>query len=481
MREKKLGVNSILNAIKAVMKIIFPLITYKYVSNILQVEDLGRYNFALSIVSYFSFIAALGVYAYSVRTGAVYRENRKLLEEFVGEVFTINVLSTILSYIFLGVFLVLVPGLDNCKNLIMILSLQILFNTIGVEWIFSIMEDYLSVTIRSVVIQVLALLLLLLFVKSSDDTNMYALVTVIAAAGSNLFNFFYASKYCRIRLSFDSNIRKHIVPILILFAQNLSILIYVNSDITFLGVLAGDYYVGVYSVATNIYKGIKTILSSLIMVSIPRLSYYWGKGEEKNFEELLERVFTTIMTCCFPIIAIIILLSKDIVLLLSSEAYLEAIPSVVLLCIATLFCVLSYIYGQCILIPMKKEKVLLQATLISALANVVLNIVFIPWLKHVGAAITTIISECIVFVFCWGKVHKTVRICKSWRNIMDPIVGGIVIIGVGLILKMIHMNYWIRLCITVSFSIVFYFLIELKLGNRLISEIYLQIKARIRG
>ena len=57
--------------------------------------------------------------------------------------------------------------------------------------------------------------------------------------------------------------------------------IYINSDVTILGLISGNYYVGLYSVATKVYTMLKSLLGALIVVSIPRLSSYLG-AENKN-------------------------------------------------------------------------------------------------------------------------------------------------------------------------------------------------------
>ena len=45
-----MGVNAALNLFKTALSIIFPLITYPYISRILGVENLGKINYTASIV-----------------------------------------------------------------------------------------------------------------------------------------------------------------------------------------------------------------------------------------------------------------------------------------------------------------------------------------------------------------------------------------------------------------------------------------------
>ena len=101
MKHKSLALNAFLNSFRSVLNILFPLITFPYVSRKLTVEGIGIYNFSNSIVSYFVLIAALGIGTYAVREGAKYRKNKKKITQFSSEVFTINICSTVIAYVLL--------------------------------------------------------------------------------------------------------------------------------------------------------------------------------------------------------------------------------------------------------------------------------------------------------------------------------------------------------------------------------------------
>lgn len=57
--KKSIKINAVLNIIKQCCAIIFPLITFPYVSRTLGVEAYGKVNFSSSIVSYISLLAGL--------------------------------------------------------------------------------------------------------------------------------------------------------------------------------------------------------------------------------------------------------------------------------------------------------------------------------------------------------------------------------------------------------------------------------------
>ena len=145
-QDKSLKVNMILNTIKSITSILFPIITFPYLSNVLGVENIGKYNFANSVIGYFVLIAGLGINTYAIREGAKVRNNKELIEVFSNEMFSINMWSSIVAYILLLPVVFLVPRFRDCKLLLLILSIQIVSRTIGIEWLYSIYEDYVYIT-----------------------------------------------------------------------------------------------------------------------------------------------------------------------------------------------------------------------------------------------------------------------------------------------------------------------------------------------
>ncbi|WP_436633922.1 oligosaccharide flippase family protein, partial [Lactobacillus acidophilus] len=155
-------------------------------------------NFSSTYVSYFILIAELGVGTYAVREGAKYRNRPKILNRFVDEVFTINVLATIMSYLLLFSSLIIFANLRTYFSCILVFSIQIIFTTIGTEWIYNIFEDYAYITFRSIAFQILSVILLFVCVRQKSDFLIYAAITVLSTVGSNIINFFYARKFCKV-------------------------------------------------------------------------------------------------------------------------------------------------------------------------------------------------------------------------------------------------------------------------------------------
>ena len=135
MKQKSLKLNYILNLIKTVLGIIFPLISYPYVSRVLSVDGLGKINFSSSYANYFILLAAFGVSTFAVREGAKYRDDSEKLGKFATEMLLINIGTALISLLVMGVTLFL-PALHIYQEIIVVFSLSIIFNTFGMEWYF---------------------------------------------------------------------------------------------------------------------------------------------------------------------------------------------------------------------------------------------------------------------------------------------------------------------------------------------------------
>lgn len=387
--------NAFLNITKQVCSILFPLITYPYISRVLGSTSYGRYSFADSIVSYAVLIADLGVTTYAVREGAKIRDNQAGIDDFASEVFSINVISTIVAYALLIIVTFASARIMADKNVVFIRSLIILLTTVGMDWVNNIYEDFKYITIRYIAFQTISLILMFIFVRSSKNLYAYTLITVIAVGGGNLLNIIYIRKYVNVKLKF-SRLKQHIKPILILFANNVAVTIYVNSDITMMGFYSSNNAVGVYSLASKIYSLAKLMINAVVMVMVPRLSYVVNQKEK--YEQYVFSTAKYLIYICLPIVCGSAILSKQILYIVGGNEYLTGSMSLSILSFAIIGAVGGSFFSNCVLLEHKKEKFILISTSISAVLNVGINIFMIPKFGINGAAITTLIAECVACV-----------------------------------------------------------------------------------
>lgn len=483
MKNKSLGVNALLNGLRSALNLVFPLITFPYVSRILSVDGMGIYNFSNTYINYFLLIAGLGIATYAVREGAKYRDEKEKIKIFSSQVFTINLISTVIAYILLLVSLVIFKNLHNYISCVLILGLQIFFTTIGTEWIYTIYEDYAYITIRSIIFKMISIVLLFIFVKNSNDYLWYAAITVLANVGSNILNFIHAKSFCRIKVVKKISLKRHLKPILIIFASTVAITIYVSSDTTILGLLKDDYAVGIYGVAVKIYTMASGLISGLLMVTIPRLAMLIGKRMVKEYTYILQEVVSTLSLLGLPASIGLVMLSKEVILIIAGQKYLSGTFSLQIIIWALIFSNFSTIFNQCVLIPTKREAKSLRNTVITGLVNIGLNFIFIPLWSYNGTAFSTVIAEFMIMTLNgWSArdfIGPILKSNKFLKNILDSVIGCIGIVLICLLLKIgIDSIIW-RTIFSVIMSIIIYGAILIVLKNEIAMEYLNKIMKRI--
>ncbi len=397
--ESSIKRNALLNIIRTSLSIIFPLITFPYATRILQPEGIGKAQFSSSIISYFVMIAGLGIGIYGIRETAKWRDNAEDLTQITKELFFLNLLPTIFAYILLCVTLFFIPKFNAYKKLLLIYSATILFSTIGLEWLYSGLEQYAYITVRQFAFQFLSLILLFVFVKGEGDVSKYALISVFANVGSNICNFVHSRKYINWKQPVKPEILKHLKPVFILFGMRVAASLYVTLDTTLLGFLTEDTQVGYYEVANKMTRIVVSLITSVTAVMLPRLSFFVAKNDFTAFTTLSEKSFEMILLFSMPMSAGLFVLSENIVLLVSGTQFEFAIPVMRVLSILVLIIPISNFFGNQIFLPLGKEKISLYAMLIGAVVNIVLSVFFIYQFGAFGAALASVIAETSIAIF----------------------------------------------------------------------------------
>lgn len=485
MKKRSLGLNAFLNGVRSVLNLLFPLITFPYVSRVLSVSGIGIYNFSNTYVSYFILIAGLGIATYAVREGAKYRENQDKINKFVSQVFSLNMIATIIAYVLLFVSLIIFKNLHNYISCILIFSIQILFTTLGTEWIYTIYEDYAYITIRSIIFKLISIVLLFLLVRKPEDYLIYAAITVFSAVGSNLLNFIHARNFVHIGLTTKTKWRKHLKPVLVIFASAVAVTIYTASDTTILGLLKNDYAVGIYSTSVKIYQMAQGLLSALLLVTIPRLAFLWGKKRFNEYNQVLSRVLNSLGLLVLPAAVGVIMLSREVILIIASEKYLPSVNSLRIISWAIIFSIFSWIFSDCVLIPAKREGLVLRNTIITAVENIVLNFILIPFMSYDGTSLSTVLSEFTVMIMngysCRDIIKPVIFKRDTLKNLLDSIIGCVGIVIVCLLCDLSFRSLLLKTIFSVGISVVAYGVILVLLKNKNIYFVLDRIKTIIKS
>lgn len=468
--------NAILNVTKQVLYVAFPLITFPYVSRVLHEANLGKYNFTLSLISYFCVIATLGINVYAVREGARIREDKEKLTTFASQIFTINILTTAISYIALFILYLLWPKLHDYKELLLIQSLAIFAPTMGVDWINSIFEDFEYMTKRYVFVKMVGLIAIFLFVKEENDYILYSAINTGIEILASTMNVIYVRKYLHLHLTRDFKLNIHLRPMLVLFTNSLAITLCTNTDVIMLGIFKTDSVVGIYSVASKVFQIAKKLVSAIVVVAIPRMAALLGEDREKDYVNLIGKTIKTICLFMLPMIMGIIVLSREIMFFLGGSSFVSGTGALQILGLALIPVCISGVFFDGVLIVSRQENKCFQITVISAATNILLNFVLLPTFGILGTVSTTLIAEVINCILSLWYTRDVFSIRSIFdKDMTGVLLGSGIVLAMGLLLKGGFRGYIYAICYVIA-SVIVYLIVQLIFKNTVLFSLLHTVK-----
>lgn len=481
MKKQSIKLNFIMNIILTVSQVIFPLITFRYVAEILHPAGTGIVGFASSVVAYFALFAQLGIPTYGVRATAQVRDNKEELSRVVQELVIINLVMSVLVYLVFFASLVAVPKFAENKALLLVTSTTIIFNAIGMEWLYKGLEQYSYITMRSIAFKFIAVILMFLMIKTENDTVMYAAITIFAGSASSVLNLLHARKYITMRPVGKYKFGRHMKPIIIFFAMSCATTIYTNLDTVMLGFMKTDTDVGYYNAAVKIKTVLLGVVTALGTVLLPRASYYVEQKLMDEFYRVARKAIHFVFLISLPMAVYFMFFAKEGIFFLSGDAYGGSIIPMQIIMPTLVLIGLTNIMGIQMLVPLGGEKVVLYSEIVGAFVDLILNAILIPQMASAGAAIGTLVAEVAVFLVQYVALRSSVRDMfldmRYGALILATALGSVCAVPV----KMLHLGSFFTLCVSAILFFGVYGLVMILMKEELVLEVLNQVLAMVKG
>ena len=391
--------------------ILLPIITTPYVTRVFSSDDLGTYGYFNSIVTYFILLATLGVANYGTKVISGHRN--EINKNFWG-IYSLQLGATVLS---LTLYCLLCLTLPFMQNLVAyILGLALVSKGLDISWLFQGLEDFRKITVRNITVKLVGVVSIFLFVKSANDLYLYVFLLTIFELLGQLSMWLSAREFIG-RPHFDLEYaRHHVKPVILLFLPQVAISLYVTLDRTMLGALASTKDVGIYDQALKLVNILLTLVTSLGSVMLPRVANLLATGDHKAVNKMHEVSFLIYNLVIFPIMVGMLIVNDDFVQFFLGQDFQDARYAIAIMIFRMFFIGWTNIMGIQILIPHNKNKEFMVSTTIPAILSVGLNLLFLPKLGYVGAAIVSVLTEALV----WGIQLFYTRIYLKEVTILKP-------------------------------------------------------------
>lgn len=459
---KSIFKNSIYKIILNIFNLFVPLLVMPHINSLINKGDLGAYNSANSYFGFFLIFAVFGVYNFGIREASYIREDKNKLSITFTNLFLISVITSVLTSLLYFFFVCFFID-KSVRPLYFVLIIQLLSNMLSVEWLNEAIENYGFITLKTVIVRTLYVVSVFLFVKSSDDVLIFSIIMSLSVLLNNLLSFLFIKKHIRFNFS-DFSLKRYLKPLFtVLMISNVNFL-YTQLDKVFLSSFSSGIMVTEYTNPSNIINMVSFMLSSLVMVSVPRLSYYLNNNKKDEYLSLLNFSAKSFFVFLAPACIGLFCLSYQALFIYTNGAYAYSYPVLQMFSLRLLVSSLYSVFAHQILYINRKERQMVFILLLGGVLNLILNTVLLIFgvLTPVYTVITTAVSEAFMLFIMYRYIKRKLCITlSSLKYILKYIACSLTFIPITYFVKKLSLSIFPHTLVTVFLCMFAYFVLLL--------------------
>lgn len=397
---KSVGKNFAWNAAYQLLLILTPLLTTPYLSRVLGPEKVGVYSYTYSVASYFAMFGILGMAQHGVRAIAQAGDDRERRSRVFWSAWGSQLCVSVPVTVAYGVYV----GFDSFGGPIIgaVWALQVLSSVIDVSWLYFGVEEFRLPTMRSFVTKLAGVAAIFLFVHGPDDLWIYCLSISGATFANAVLLLPFLWRYVDFVVPSWREVKAHFLPNLRLFAPVIAISLYTSLDKIMLGQISGMEQAGFYEYSEKLSKMPMALITAMGTVMLPHMTAKISEGNEEDALSLLGKSLWVMegaaMCMAFGIAAI----SPEFAVVFLGEGYEACMYIMPIISIVIPIISASNVIGVQYMLPKCSDAAYTLSVFAGAAINIVLNLLLLPNLGAVGAAVATVAAEMAVLAAqCW--------------------------------------------------------------------------------
>lgn len=496
--------NYVYNMAYQIFTMIIPLVTTPYISQVLLAEGVGKYSYTYSIVNYFILFAQLGFNYYAQREIAKYQTQKKEQSIIFYEILIVKALTVgVSSAVFIVLCLTNVFG--DYTSLMWCWLVLVIAQFFDISFLFQGNEEFSKIVFRNLFIKILGIVAIFAFVKTRNDVWIYALSISVSNFLGIVSTWVYLPKYiCKISFK-DLNPWRHLAPAIRLFIPTIASVLYTYLAKTLMGCLIEGSYIeqqevvvngvsqlveetrkyadlenGFYEQSDKIVRIGLSVITALGAVMLPRNARESASG---NLSKLKENIYVAaqfVMLLGVPIMFGLIGIADNLIPWFLGEGFSKSIVYVRLLCPLVILMGIENVFGMQYLMATNHDKQYTRAVLAGTIANIILNIIFIPGLWGYGAIIASLLAEVIIVVIMYMYIRKDISLWKIICEGRNYIFSGLVML-VAILLTQNYMDAtWYNTVILIIEAVIVYGVMLLVLRDKFVVENITKILSKFK-
>lgn len=395
MLRKLLGNKTIKNAgwliggkvAQMLINLVVGLLTARY----LGPSNFGTINYAAAYVAFFSAFCTLGINSVLVKE-FVQRPGQE--GTIIGTSIFLRAVSSVLSALtIICVVAFLDAGEPVTIAVVALSTIGMVFHVLEVfhYWFQSRLESRVTAIVSLIAYTVTAIYKVILLVMGSGVIP-FAIATSVEYICVGLLLLFAYQKHRGGKLRVSIPYGRELLKISCYFIlPSLMVAVYSQTDKIMLKQMISDAEIGYYSTAVSLSSVWCFVLQAIIDSVYPSIMQAYGK-DDAVFQKRNKQLYAIVFYLSLTVSLGFTLLAEPMITIMYGKAYLPAVAPLRIITWYTAFSYLGVARNPWI-VCQNKQKYMLHIYTTSALANIILNVIFIPMWGASGAAVASLIAQ----------------------------------------------------------------------------------------
>ena len=389
-------------------------IYFWYISNNLFSDHLGKYVWALSFTTIFSILIDLGLSQVLTREAS---KNKEEANRYLKNILGIKIPLAILALVLVWVIVALTKEDYLVRLLVYLASAIMVFDSFTLSFyaIFRARQNLRFESIGAVIFQIINFSLGFAFLKITGDVKFL----IVALISASLFNLLFSIVLLKIKLGYSlkpvwhNKTVKYLLKIVPSFAlAGIFIKLYNTTDAVILGYLTDDSAVGFYSIPAKAVFALQNIIpGAFAAIIFPAFSSYYVTSKvllRKAFERAVFYLAVISLPISFGLLALV-----EEVLQVLWPSYVDVALSFKIMGLAMPFVFISFATGSLLNACDRQRNATINRGIITGF-SIVVNIILIPYLSYLGAAIAFLSTNVLLFILDWIWANKITDFNKKY-------------------------------------------------------------------
>ncbi len=424
----------------------------------LGVEEYGIFGFAVSLTGILCILFDLGIGIHSVRHIATDYDSAP---KYLGNAIPLKGLFSICGFVIIFIILLFMKA----DELTIIVTLLFAIEQIIKKFVelmnatFQAFEEGKYQGILNTLMNVILFIFIIIAIYCDLGLYGIAFAYIFANILALIYGYYILNKYiAKPNYEFDKTFCKNVTIAAIPFAATAILSsIYYSIDMVMLTNIVGNYATGIYNATYKLISVLTLFYGIYTAVIFPVMSKFY-KNDEKMLLVSYEKSIKYLMLIIIPLAIATMFYSTDIIHLIYGHEY-ESAASVLSILIWTVCLLFISGAGNSLLNASYKEVSVTKIYFIAAVFNVVLNIILIPYLSYIGAAITTVLSDLLIVIIQSYVIYKLGHRPnkKLYYDIIRIIIGSAIL---GIALYFLNLNMWVAIPVGIIIYLIIIYLLR---------------------